>query len=298
MNHEVEKPEMEVSIAKPHNSIDERELQSVRAIPRESSRRNAAEEGVEADHSPVQLAASPQISSRHRRDPSVDVEQGIVEDGPSNQPSGSEQKNDYFTSPVVTIIDVDSEGKRTPPSRIRTQDYESQDQSVPDGCVRIICKEVGEINKKEMIKMVYKSKLTRKMMEEGNDTSKPIRIAEEVKELRLSDFLLRIFKPFEETVGGVSCLDNAKRRFNIQKLHELWRRAVVQGNSDFIVQTNLQQSAFPENTKIPGPRNETRLISSPHRVHNAFLTMSSQFWKAFVEVGVRWMEGKAECESQ
>ena len=233
-----------------------------------------------------------------------DLERGDAERPSSSGPTGDKGPA-FMLEPTISFFDVDLKKGHI----LKFRSYLSSDplkekEAAQDiKTVRIILKEKGEPSSDDILRALDLSRWSDKILkiaeieEELHEKGWRHAPGYALKNLKLKKLMKMSRKPFSDRLKPlvetwVSVLEKhvwagkMRRRFDMQSLIKLCGGYTRFQDNRLVLQANLQQSAFPPSTLSPSLKQfKFSLISPPSRIHYAYYTMSTRFWRMFAEVG-------------
>ena len=225
-----------------------------------------------------------------------------LERGDAERPFGSgptvDNRPDFVVEPTISYFDVDLKGHIIKFKTYSSADKLKEKEPAQDvKTVRIILIEKGEASLVELSKAFMELEGSVELVEKGKEIfGKGMRHA---LGYGLKNWMTKSQEPFSDQIRplaelGVSVLEKCnwvgkmRRRFDIQSLIKLCGGYSRFQDNGLVLQANLQQSAFPPSTLTPSPMQfRFSLISSPSRIHNAYYSMGTRFWRMFAEAEFR-----------
>jgi hypothetical protein len=196
--------------------------------------------------------------------------------------------DEYHLRPMTTMIDINPHSNCQKRTRRSSSANHQRNQTVRDDWVRVILNEVTDTKQTRLFHNATSPSKENLFAEVGEAFENRVPLIINLKNGTFRDGLKPIVDAVRDTLPVMSQIS-----FIIRRLHDLWRSKPVGKNKPFVVQSNLQASAFPRYTKQPSRKDEFVLISGPRRIYNSAFSYRAQFWKAFVETEIDWMEQAA-----
>jgi hypothetical protein len=199
----------------------------------------------------------------------------------------------HHIRPMTTVIDINPKDEITTPARYTAMDFQSQQQHVNDGSVRLILKQVPDLWDFKSFRDPRSSRSMKPLFGALHTSKKSF-----WADMKSGHWIKMIEKMMKADMYAESA-HSLGISYRVRQLHELVSSTSKANRHErFVVRSNLKEEGFPKGMKQPTEKDEFTMISTPEKIYNGSFSLSTTFWRMLIETEIDWLDHNASVGEQ